>query len=627
MDLTTQSITPPNAQPAGSNHGEIQEQLARILSSELFTKSPQLSRFLKYCVEQTLQGHQDALKEQLLGAEVFRRSPFDPRLDPIVRVEARRLRSKLDDYYANEGASDPIIISFQRGDYIPRFVHVGSGGDKRAKPATPASIVIVEDERLVAQDLENRLRGLGYSVLGSASTGEGALESVANLHPDIVLMDIVLAGAMRGTEAARHIWNRWQIPVVYLTAFSDNVVLEDIKGSEPYGYILKPFEPKQVNAVLQLALSRRARQNVSVEVPTEPSRKEAIASALESAHISTWEWIVKNDDLTWPESVEDPSRPLLSAVESSSATFLEAIVPADRQRVAAAFTDAIRNHGRIEIAYRKTPPPTEGRWMIALGNVTTDPEGLVHCSGLEISAPPPEANGGSVISISDLEQFVVAAGHDLQEPLRTIKAYTQLLTRRSEGGPSPDSLMIHIEAGVDQMHALVSDLLAYTLLSHRSNAKPELVPLDTALDQAITNLNGAIQQTGAVITRSELPSVVGSSVHFVQLFQNLLSNAIKYRKEGSAPSITISASDQNQQHLITVRDEGQGFDPAFAESIFEPLKRLHGKNIPGTGLGLSICRRIVDSYGGRIWAESKEGEEAAIHFTLPGAPAIGPSVS
>jgi len=258
-----QPMTPdlPADNTLGTEHAQVREQLERILRSEIFQKSPQLSRFLRYCVEQTLLGHQNALKEQILGAEVFHRDAFDPRLDPIVRVEARRLRAKLDEYYATEGSGDSTIISFQRGDYVPRFLHVLAGTERLAKSGIPASVLIVEDERVVAKDLENALKGLGYEVLGSAASGEAALLMMEQTRPDIVLMDIVLAGAMRGTEVARRSWNRWHVPVVYLTAFSDSIVLEDIKDSEPYGYLLKPFLPKQVHAVLQIALSRRARES------------------------------------------------------------------------------------------------------------------------------------------------------------------------------------------------------------------------------------------------------------------------------------------------------------------------------------------------------------------------------
>src|SRR5579884_871025 len=142
MDVFRPADDVQSAPLAEIDPGRVQQQLHRILSSELFTKSPQLSRFLRFCVDRVLLGRQDELKEQVLGVEVFRRSSaFDPRVDPIVRVEARRLRSKLDDYYAAEGRFDPLVIYFQRGDYVPRFAQVPSGSDKSAAPALSARVL------------------------------------------------------------------------------------------------------------------------------------------------------------------------------------------------------------------------------------------------------------------------------------------------------------------------------------------------------------------------------------------------------------------------------------------------------------------------------------------------------
>jgi signal transduction histidine kinase/DNA-binding NarL/FixJ family response regulator len=620
MESIQQNVVPVEGYPPDADHRDIKLQLARVLSSDLFVKSPQLSRFLRHCVEQTLTGHQDNLKEQLLGTDVFRRNPFDPRLDPIVRVEARRLRAKLDDYYASHGASDPIIISFQRGDYIPRFIHVDPSTDKRAKSEKQASILIVEDERLVAKDLENRLRAMGYAVLGSAASGETALEAVETLHPDIVLMDIVLAGAMRGTEAARHIWSRWRIPVVYLTAFSDAVVLEDIKGSEPYGYILKPFEPKQVHAVLQLALSRHAKVVAESTVRTD-GRNHALSSVLENSRISTWEWTVKDETLSWPASVECPAQPILSTVDSTPEEFLDAVLAADRDHVINVFTEAIRNRGRIEVAYRKAAQVSDPAGAIAIGVVTEDSSGALRCSGLEIGANSASPAGERSDDAKDIEQFILAAGHDLQEPLRTIKAYTQLLARQGKDIDSASgSVLSRIEGGVDQMHALVSDLLSYTMLSRQEPTPSEHVSLDEPLDVALESLRRSITESGAEVTRAPLPSVMANKVQIIQLFQNLIANAIKYRKEGVPPVIRISARNASGHWRVSVDDNGIGFDPVNGEYIFEPFKRLQDRAIPGTGLGLAICRRIVEAHGGRIWAESQLGVGSCFHFTLPAVP-------
>jgi len=458
------------------------------------------------------------------------------------------MRSKLDEYYANDGANDPILISFQRGDYIPRFIHVPSKTDRLSEPKKPASVLIVEDEKLVAKDLEQRLRSMGYAVLGSAPSGEAAIESVESLHPDLVLMDIVLAGPMRGTDAARQIWQRWQIPVVYLTAFSDAVVLEDIKGTEPYGYILKPFEPKQVHAILQLALSRRAK--IGAESPS---------SALEGARLGTWEWTITDDQLAWPASAA-----------AGAENFLDGIHADDRERVIETFTHGIRERGRIEVAYRKATEAGENGWVVGKGTVQQDPSGQLRCTGVEINM-----------------QAGLAPEHDF-------KAYPQLLT--------------------------------YTLLS-RERPTAELVSLDSALDAALENLESEVRDATAQIDRPLLPSVLASQSQVTLLFQNLIGNAIKYRKPDVSPVIRISARNANGFWRISVQDNGPGFEMPYRDQIFEPFKRLPNERGEGTGLGLAICRRIVESYGGRIWAESEPGTGSVFHFTLPGVPGLCPTVS
>lgn len=598
---------------------EVQEELARVLGSELFLKSPQLSRFLRFCVEETLAGQQECLKEQVLGTDVFRRpTPFDPRLDPIVRVEARRLRSKLDQYYAGEGAADPVIISFQRGDYTPRFIRATTS-DGPAPAAKSARILVVEDERIVARDLEIRLKNLGYDVVGSAASGEAALQQVEQHKPDMVLMDIVLAGAMRGTEVARRIWSGWRIPVVYLTAFSDALILEDVKGSEPYGYVLKPFDSKQLHAVLQLALSRRDRESADASVKRELARNEGLLAALLNARIRAWDWQIRDETLRWPESVETPSHSAIATAETSPIKFLERIFADDRDRVQAAFTEAIGSGTRLEVTYRRSSENGAPEWVVATGRVAQDAAGRRRCSGLEIEASAALRPDQST-KVAELEQFVQAAGHDLQEPLRTIKTYTQMLARREgQTAPALAPVLTFIEGGVDQMHALVSDLLTYTSLANDEASAVQTVDLDEPLDLALKNLQTAIEEGSAEIERSPLPSVVASKQHMVQLFQNLISNAIKYRRQGARPEIVISAAPDGEHWRIVVRDNGSGFEPEYADQIFQAFKRLTSRDTPGTGLGLAICRRIVETYGGRIWAESLPGQGSIFQFTLPRA--------
>lgn len=141
-----------------------------------------------------------------------------------------------------------------------KLVELAAGEPAPAPGARKARVLVVEDERIVAKNLERRLAELGYEVAGSAASGEDALELAERTQPDVVLMDIHLAGAVDGTEAARRVWQRLQIPVVYVTAYADADTLDEAKATEPYGYVVKPFRPEQVHAAIQLALERRARE-------------------------------------------------------------------------------------------------------------------------------------------------------------------------------------------------------------------------------------------------------------------------------------------------------------------------------------------------------------------------------
>lgn len=372
---------------------EVRAELARVLSSELFLKSPQLSRFLRFCVDETLAGQQDCLKEQVLGTDVFRRSaPFDPRLDPIVRVEARRLRSKLEQYYTGEGAMNPVILSFLRGDYVPRFIRANHSV-RPAPSASPARILVVQNARLASRDLETRLKNLGYDVVGSVDSGEAVLEAVQELKPDIVLMDIVLSGQMRGADVARRIWSGWRIPVVYLTAFSDALVLEDVKGSDPYGYILKPFDSKQLHVVLQLALSRRNREAAEDSISGDRQRQyERLLTALANARIQPIDWIVRDTSLPWPDSVETPPPDVLTGVDLDPEKYLERIVPSDRERVQECLTQAIRSASNFECSYRRQSSEAGEEWVFATGAVARDASGRLRLTGVEIrntSSPAP----------------------------------------------------------------------------------------------------------------------------------------------------------------------------------------------------------------------------------------------
>ncbi|TND05012.1 MAG: sensory box protein [Gammaproteobacteria bacterium] len=217
-----------------------------------------------------------------------------------------------------------------------------------------------------------------------------------------------------------------------------------------------------------------------------------------------------------------------------------------------------------------------------------------------------------------LEQFAYVASHDLQEPLRMVTSYLQLLSRRYTGrlDADADEFIGYAVDGATRMRNLIEDLLTYSRVTRKAK---EFVPTDctTVLKQAARNLELAVEESGAVITHDELPTVMADDIQLVQLFQNLISNAIKYRSAAS-PEIHISAARQNNDWLFRFRDNGIGIDPRFNERIFEIFKTLHPKHqFVGTGIGLAICQRIVERHGGRIWVDSIPGHGSTFCFTLP----------
>jgi light-regulated signal transduction histidine kinase (bacteriophytochrome) len=217
-----------------------------------------------------------------------------------------------------------------------------------------------------------------------------------------------------------------------------------------------------------------------------------------------------------------------------------------------------------------------------------------------------------------LQQFAFVASHDLQEPLRTIINFGQLLQRRYEvalGDNGKELLRTMLGAG-QRMNELIKDLLVYSQLSNEEQTVTS-VHLDEDLETALTLLHSSIQDNGAIITHDPLPVVSVDRGQMVRLFQNIIGNALKFRKRDELPRVHVSAELIENEWVVQVQDNGIGFAPEHADRIFAPFKRLHGKEYPGSGIGLAACKRIVERYGGRIGADAVPGKGARFWFTIP----------
>jgi PAS domain S-box-containing protein len=221
-------------------------------------------------------------------------------------------------------------------------------------------------------------------------------------------------------------------------------------------------------------------------------------------------------------------------------------------------------------------------------------------------------------SNAELEQFAYVASHDLQEPLRMVASYTQLLAKRYQDKLDADArdFIAYAVDGATRMQALIADLLNYSRIGTRG--KPfRPTSCEAVLERVLAGLKLAISESGATVSHDPLPTVLGDDVQLGQLLQNLLANAIKFRTE-ALPQIHLSAERNGHVWTFSVRDNGIGIAPEYAERIFMIFQRLHSKSeYPGTGIGLAVCKKIVERHGGRIWVQSQPGSGATFFFTIP----------
>ena len=314
--------------------------------------------------------------------------------------------------------------------------------------------------------------------------------------------------------------------------------------------------------------------------------------------------------------------------------FVDAIHPEDRERVRAAFRSLPEE--TYDEEFRVVPPDGEERWIHARGTLATADEiaeedgEMERVIGVGEDVTEHKRRQERLEELVDeletsnerLEQFAYAASHDLQEPLRMVSSYLQLIEERygDELDEEGEEFIEYAVDGAERMREMIQGLLEYSRVETRGDPF-EPVELNQVVDDVRRDLEVRIAESDAEIAVEDLPRVVGDAGQLGQVFQNLLDNAIQYSGD-APPAIEITAERADGMWAITVSDEGIGIDPDEAERAFEVFQRLHALDEhPGTGIGLALCERIVERHGGEIWVESEPGEGASFTFTLPPADA------
>ena len=422
-------------------------------------------------------------------------------------------------------------------------------------------ILVAEDSRTQAEQLRYLLEEHGYGVR-VAGDGRVALAAVRERRPTLVISDIVMP-QMDGYEMCKRLKSDdglRDIPVILLTSLSDP---EDIiRGLEAGAdcYCTKPYDEEHLLSRIDFLLAN----------PIRPGRREAEEGI---------EVVFAGNRHVVTSGRQEILNLLLSTYESA--------VRQNRQ--------LIETQRELEILNEEL----ENRVAERTRELAQRAEELARSS-------------------AELERLAYITAHDLQEPLRSVASFTQLLARRYQGkfDQEADRFISRSVAGVERMKQLLGSLLAYLQVSSRDQT---LTPVRCAelLDRVLDGLKITLQESGAVVTHDPLPTVRADAAQLTQILQNLIENAIKFRGD-RPPEIHLSAERQDSGWIFAVRDKGIGLEARYAGRIFDLFERLHARGeYEGTGMGLAICKKIAENHGGRIWVESEPGKGSTFFFTIP----------
>jgi signal transduction histidine kinase len=489
----------------------------------------------------------------------------------------------------------------------------------------PARILVVEDESIVAFSLQQRLSKLGYDVPAIAVSGQESFDLVEQTLPDLVLMDIHIQGDLDGIDVASRLQETHSIPVIYLTAYSEDSTLERARKTRPYGYLLKPFSERELHATIQMAFERH-----KLETELVDSRR-LLQQALDAASLGVLELDKASSAITtsprtadligWQQDQPHTLADLLSRVDAG-----------ERGTITAKLHESLSDLKHFSEEFRILAEGLPPRWIKLDAGHASDHRmtGLVQDiserkhseirlkmlnEGLENLVT--ERTNELHQSLKELEAFSYSVAHDLRAPVRAIVGFSHELIREhpAELGEDGLDLVRRISAG-ERMGALISALLHMSRLS-QVPMQLRVVDFSAIACEIATQLMDADPTRVAQVRVSPKLEAMADPTLVHSLLDNLIRNAWKFCARGEITHIDVGSKVINGETVFFVRDNGGGFDMASADRLFGPFQRLHREDeYAGTGIGLTIVQRIVMRHGGRVWAFSEPGLGAAFHFTL-----------
>jgi len=489
------------------------------------------------------------------------------------------------------------------------------------EPPKKLKILVVEDERIVARDLQFRLTSLGYQVCGSAASKLEALNAAQQNRPDLVLMDIRLNGIPDGIDAARRLRTEHNLPVIYITGHSDNATLSQARTTEPFGYILKPFENRELVAAIETAIYKHEAETRLREVTAR------LQLAQRAGRVGVFDWNGETGELYVTPELEEMRQMPAGDIRDIDALWNSAD-EAEKHEIRGRLSAWIASKREEESwEHRIRTPHGLTRWVQVRARVYRNDAGKpVRVIGTEVDITERKGMDEALLakdqelerSNADLQAYAYTIAHDLQEPVRTLMCGVELVERDLAAkltGPQQRALFF-VKNNAERLRTMIAGLLDYSRLAQDDDTVSE-ADCNRVIFSVIESLQALRRETDARIECGNLPVVAVSEPRVAQLFQNLIGNALKFRRPGVVPEVDVSVNRAGAFWRFVVADNGIGFNMVYAERIFGVFKRLHAREVEGTGIGLSVCKRIVEGAGGLIRAESVPGEGSKFIFTLP----------
>jgi signal transduction histidine kinase len=490
----------------------------------------------------------------------------------------------------------------------------------------PARILVVEDESIVAFNLQQRLSQLGYDVPAIAVSGEESFDLVEQTRPDLVLMDIHIQGDLDGIEVAARLQETHAIPVIYLTAYSEDSTLERARKTRPYGYLLKPFSERELHATIQMAFERHR-----LEIELVDSRR-LLQQALDAASMGVLELDTASTAITtsprtadligWSHDQPHTLTDLLSRVDEG-----------ERVAITTKLKESLSALKHFSEEFRVLAEGLPPRWIKLDAGHAPDHRmtGVVQDiserkqseyrlkmlnEGLENLVT--ERTNELKQSLKELEAFSYSVAHDLRSPVRVIVGFAQELIREHPDALGEDGLDLinRIGSAGQRMSALIDALLHMARLS-QVPMQLRVVDVSAIASEIAAQLMDLEPRRVAHVRVSPKLEAMADPTLVHSLLDNLMRNAWKFCARNEITHIDVGAKTMGGETVFFVRDNGCGFDMASADRLFGPFQRLHREDeYAGTGIGLTIVQRIVMRHGGRVWAFAEPGLGAAFHFTL-----------